>query len=330
MHFKALFSIIFRAFVGEELGRDDESITAEDFIWYTNRLRRAEERDGVADTVRCIFDILFRNPPKNHEVADFVGYWIIRATPLIAMIYEDCKCINKKFKFSENDFDPYNIRFDYWKKRSREEPFHPSSFTVQEIKSVLLQYNNPLNPVTTITYRTKRRTSEPEYGMLPAPTRNRKKYEPQDEHMGAGPRMQSAQGFWDEECQQAEENACCVASKEQFNDYQPQTNEKSYDVGCSQNEKNRFVAGEAVNVLTGGEPYLAGYISKICGNDIYIKFPGGRYEIYEYKYPPHAILKFRTQFPNGKYSPLIVRPNKPGHRQKIKKYETRIQEYFNK
>jgi len=32
MHFNALFAIVLRAFVAEELGREEESITAEDFI----------------------------------------------------------------------------------------------------------------------------------------------------------------------------------------------------------------------------------------------------------------------------------------------------------
>jgi len=92
-----------------------------------------------------------------------------------------------------------------------------------------------------------------------------------------------------------------------------------------------FVVGEGVNVLTKGLPYLAGYITRIEGNDIFIKFPFGRFDKYEYKYQVDSILPFTTQFLNGKFTVIKIIKSRPlaCQKRKIKDYEERLQEYFN-
>jgi len=93
-----------------------------------------------------------------------------------------------------------------------------------------------------------------------------------------------------------------------------------------------FVVGEAVNVISQGEPYLAGYISKIEDNNIYIKFPYVRCEDYEYKYDIKNILPFQTQFENKKFRPIKLLGSRsvPYQRNKIKIHEDRLQRFLNK
>ncbi|CAI6352600.1 unnamed protein product [Macrosiphum euphorbiae] len=99
---------------------------------------------------------------------------------------------------------------------------------------------------------------------------------------------------------------------------------------CQDNNKQLFVVGEGVNAKTGGEPYLAGVITKIEGEDIYVKFPYGRYHNYEYKYDKSQLLPFTSQFINGKLN-IIKKGTKPmpTQRKAILEYETRLLRYLN-
>lgn len=49
-------------------------VTAEDYWWHAQTLRG--HRGGFAKTVREVFDVLFRSPPKSLEILDIVGAWI--------------------------------------------------------------------------------------------------------------------------------------------------------------------------------------------------------------------------------------------------------------
>jgi len=89
-------------------------------------------------------------------------------------------------------------------------------------------------------------------------------------------------------------------------------------------EPNRqFVVGKAVNVIGQNEPYLAAYISRIDGSDVYVKFPFGQHKHYEYRYSVESTLPFETQYPNGQYTPLPYKGTKTPvyRRNKIKLFE---------
>jgi len=100
--------------------------------------------------------------------------------------------------------------------------------------------------------------------------------------------------------------------------------------GAADTPDSVFVVGEAVNELTRGDPYLAGYITKIEGDDIYVKFPYGRFDKYEYKYQKNAILPFTTQFPNGIFKPIKLLTSRTVlmQRRKIQEYEQRLSIFF--
>lgn len=93
----------------------------------------------------------------------------------------------------------------------------------------------------------------------------------------------------------------------------------------------QFNVGMSVNAIGSTEPYLAGYITKIDGEHIYVKFPYGRCHEYEYKYHKSKVKQFSTQIPNGKFEPikLISSRSKQSQYQKIKLYEERLQKYIN-
>jgi len=50
---------------------------SEIFFWFAT----------LANTVREIFDVLFRNPPKTQPISDFVGSWIRKPGPRINVIH---------------------------------------------------------------------------------------------------------------------------------------------------------------------------------------------------------------------------------------------------
>lgn len=70
MHFRYLVSYVFKEFTAQALGKNVLSVTPEDILWYVNTLRACHQRNGFADTVRMIFQILFGENPKYQEVAD--------------------------------------------------------------------------------------------------------------------------------------------------------------------------------------------------------------------------------------------------------------------
>ncbi|CAI6373003.1 unnamed protein product [Macrosiphum euphorbiae] len=82
MHFLHLVSYIVREFIAETLGKPVGDVGPQDFYWYANYLRSVH-RGGFANSVREIFAILFREPPKSDEVKDFVSCWIRTTDPLI-------------------------------------------------------------------------------------------------------------------------------------------------------------------------------------------------------------------------------------------------------
>jgi len=79
-HFKHLVALVVREFVSKTISKDVIEVSTEDFYNYVDILRDSK---GLSSAVREVFDILFRNPPKNQSVRDFVGSWIRRPDPLI-------------------------------------------------------------------------------------------------------------------------------------------------------------------------------------------------------------------------------------------------------
>lgn len=90
-----------------------------------------------------------------------------------------------------------------------------------------------------------------------------------------------------------------------------------------------FNVGMSVNAIGPTEPYLAGYITKIDEEHIYVKFPYGRCHEYEYKYHKSKVEQFSTQIPNGKFEPIKLISSRSKQYQKIKLYVERLQKYNN-
>jgi len=84
-------------------------------------------------------------------VKDIFGGWIRRGSPLINILYDSQhKCANKKYDLQEDDFHEYNIKYSDWRIRSNADVFQPSEETIQAILEVMIEYNNPKFPVSTV------------------------------------------------------------------------------------------------------------------------------------------------------------------------------------
>lgn len=121
-----------------------------------------------------------------------------------------------------------------------------------------------------------------------------------------------------------DENVCLHQQQNDDEEINPGNNMIPFaNDGAVDTPNSLFVVGEAVYVLTKGDPYLAGYITKIEGEEIYIKFPLGRFNNYEYKYYKDSILPFTTQFPNGIFTPikLITSRTRTMQKRKIQDHE---------
>lgn len=81
MHFKLCVSYILREFIAQSSHKLISEVTPDDFTIYARM--SASSRGDLINVVNQIFDILFQNPPKTQEIADFVGCWIRKSTPLI-------------------------------------------------------------------------------------------------------------------------------------------------------------------------------------------------------------------------------------------------------
>ncbi|KAF0703160.1 Uncharacterized protein FWK35_00038390 [Aphis craccivora] len=93
-----------------------------------------------------------------------------------------------------------------------------------------------------------------------------------------------------------------------------------------------YAVGMPVIVYVSGNPYLAAVITKISGDKVYVKYPGGLYDQYEYYVPNKDILPFKSQFTNGIFCPIRpIAKNNPRRqtlRNKIMLYEDRMQRYL--
>lgn len=278
--------------------------------------------------VREIFDILFRNPPKSPRVSDFVGYWIRQPRPVISVIYpEEYKSRSTEFTFYKSDFDAYNFKRDKWFNPIGQYTFTPSIQTLSAIDEIHRKFHFPSFPTVNENLPVPHRRARCEEPIeLPLPRRTRRKpviaEEPQDgeqdEHrLDEEPLDEERQ---DGELDREQENANCSNCLQHVE--QP---------ACIQPPEQLFTVGMSVNAVGPTEPYLAGYVTKIEGEDIFVKFPYGRCNDYEYKYNKSKVQPFQTQFPNGRFTPLKVVSSRPikSQMRKIKTYEERLQHFLN-
>ncbi|XP_025414231.1 uncharacterized protein LOC112686240 [Sipha flava] len=93
-----------------------------------------------------------------------------------------------------------------------------------------------------------------------------------------------------------------------------------------------YAVGMPVNVYVSGNPYLVAVITKITGDKVYVKYPGGIYDQYEYYVPNKDIMPFKSQFSSGIFCPIRPIPKNDPRRQclrrKIMLYEERMQRYL--
>lgn len=83
MHFRQLVAIIYREFVAYSTNVSISFVGPEDIILYSSSLRLRKK--GQAETVRCIFKILFGSDPLYQDVADHVATWIRNPESLIGV-----------------------------------------------------------------------------------------------------------------------------------------------------------------------------------------------------------------------------------------------------
>jgi len=56
---------------------------------------------------------------------------------------------------TQEDFHPYDIKYDNWKTRSSNEGYTPSLDTINSMLTVLIQYNHPKYPIQALTPKTR-------------------------------------------------------------------------------------------------------------------------------------------------------------------------------
>lgn len=124
-----------------------------------------------SELVNDIFLILFKNLPKHKEVRKFVECWTrnpqvligvsntlyfsggIRATYIliIFIIYLllanfSGHLLNRRFKFTDSDFDPYDLKLSDWNCAVHNNFYGPHKATILKIQEVLAEYDHPVFP----------------------------------------------------------------------------------------------------------------------------------------------------------------------------------------
>jgi len=103
------------------------------------------------------------------------------------------------------------------------------------------------------------------------------------------------------------------------------------DAGCN-TENIVYTIGMPVNAYIAGDPYLAGIVTNVMDGKVFFKFPGGRFDKYEYAISTKDLRPFETQFPNGVFRPIRpihAKERKTYLKSKIRTYEARLKDYLN-
>ena len=174
MHFRKLTAIVFREFTSHVLGKEPSNVGEADIKWYATNIRNTYSRGGLNDTVQCIFYVLFNEKPKSTHVADLVGGWIRRTSPLLNTLFENQRSVqNKQTSLTQSDFHPYNIQEDNWKVRSHCPPFKPNKSTIDEMLCIMQQYDHPVNPLS-VRGTVRHREAATGWCLLSPPRRRRR------------------------------------------------------------------------------------------------------------------------------------------------------------
>jgi hypothetical protein len=174
MHFRKLTAIVFKEFTSHVLGKEPNNVVEEDITWYATNIRNTYSRGGLNDTVQCIFYVLFDATPKSTHAADLVGGWIRRTSPLLNTLFKTTRPVqNKPTSLTQSDFHPYNIQEDNWKVRSHCPPFKPNKSTIDEMLSVMQQYDYPVYPLS-VRGTVRHREPVTDWCLLSPPRRTRK------------------------------------------------------------------------------------------------------------------------------------------------------------
>ncbi|KAL4085520.1 hypothetical protein QTP88_027031 [Uroleucon formosanum] len=90
-----------------------------------------------------------------------------------------------------------------------------------------------------------------------------------------------------------------------------------------------YQIGDIVNTKVPGEPYVAGIINSIAGDQFYILFPYSKYGISELLFQRNEIRPYKSQFPEGIFQPIYLTQNmsRDAQRRMIKRHEERASQY---
>jgi len=86
---------------------------------------------------------------------------------------------------------------------------------------------------------------------------------------------------------------------------------------------------DIVNTKVPGEPYVAGIIKSIVGDQFYILFPYSKHGITEFLFQRNEIRPFKSQFPGGVFQPIFLTHSmsRDAQRRMIKRHENRASQY---
>lgn len=175
MHFRKVTAIVVREFASHVLGKEPKNIIEDDITWYIiTKIRNVDSHDGISDTIRCIFKVLFDAKPKSIQAAELVRGWIRRTSPLLNVLFENQRrVLNRETNLTQSDFHPYNIQEDNWQVRSHCPPFKPNKSTIDEMLCIMQQYDHPVYPLS-LGGTVRHRKPTIGWSLLPPKTRRKK------------------------------------------------------------------------------------------------------------------------------------------------------------
>jgi len=107
------------------------------------------------------------------------------------------------------------------------------------------------------------------------------------------------------------------------------TEERRFDIPHEPVASTTYQIGDIVNTKVHGEPYVAGIIKSIVGDNIYIVFPYSKYGNKELRFNRNDIRPYKTQFPEGTFQPIYLTSNmsRDAQRRMIRRHEDRATQY---
>jgi len=334
--FRKCSTLVIKEMAAYSSGKSINEVTVEDF----ERVLSTGCRQTLSFN---IFQILFQVQSVDIRRLELINTWIARRTPLLSVAFPGNGYGTFRERASPYVYPEYNIMQNNWPYRC--EIINPSQIVLDELKLVV-DIISEKNATQTSRKRRGEMRCNTEDDLAPA-FQVRRESNTEDIVPIPGPSFNESVTSnicpiicTEERTEQISEpipgpsfnesvtsNICPIICTEE------RTEQISEPIpGASLDElvaSTTYQIGDIVNTKVQGEPYVAGIIKSIAGDQFYIIL--SKYGISELLFQRNEIRPYKSQFSEGIFQPIYLTQlmSRDSQRRMIKRHEERASQYKN-